>query len=467
MAKDIGFVRASQRRGAVLLLGSALVLAAAVAPAQRGFGTASQTAPPVKERTLSDRFPDKPSLPPDFTIPVEPLGFVAPGPFFLGSRNSLASLDFLGEDRLLFTFRVPGLLHRDLLSGQDSDERQIRALVLSLPQGAVEAEASWTVHDRARYLWPLNDGRFLLRDRNTLYQGDASLKLKPLFDFPGSLLWLEFDPAQQLLVTNSREPAAKPATSAASADRSSSAGSTASQALNPSTASADITTDEDAESSDAPPDLVVRILRRASGQVMLVSRVRTAVHLPISSQGYLENLRADGPNWLLNLSYFTGGSKLLGRVQSTCEPDNQFLTEQLILVSACGPTEESTLVALTAAGQTLWISRASLNEVWPLRAVAANGSRLAWETLDTTHSVDSLEPIEGGDIKEQSVAILDAATGDIVIVSPVSPILDAGGNVAISPSGRRVALLNAGAIQIFDLPAPPAPPTTLPAPTPR
>lgn len=204
MAKDIGFVRASQRRGAVLLLGSALVLAAAVAPAQRGFGTASQTAPPVKERTLSDRFPDKPSLPPDFTIPVEPLGFVAPGPFFLGSRNSLASLDFLGEDRLLFTFRVPGLLHRDLLSGQDSDERQIRALVLSLPQGAVEAEASWTVHDRARYLWPLNDGRFLLRDRNTLYQGDASLKLKPLFDFPGSLLWLEFDPAQQLLVTNSR-----------------------------------------------------------------------------------------------------------------------------------------------------------------------------------------------------------------------------------------------------------------------
>ena len=38
-------------------------------------------------------------------------------------------------------------------------------------------------------------------------------------------------------------------------------------------------------------------------------------------------------------------------------------------------------------------------------------------------------------------------------------ILDAGGNVAISPSGRRVALLNAGAIQVFDLP----PATPLPA----
>jgi hypothetical protein len=39
---------------------------------------------------------------------------------------------------------------------------------------------------------------------------------------------------------------------------------------------------------------VVRILRRATGEVMLVSRVRTAVHLPINTMGYLENLRGQG-----------------------------------------------------------------------------------------------------------------------------------------------------------------------------
>jgi len=39
--------------------------------------------------------------------------------------------------------------------------------------------------------------------------------------------------------------------------------------------------------------------------------------------------------------------------------------------------------------------------------------------------------------------------------SPLTPILDGGGNVAISPSGQRVAILNAGAIQVFQLPAPP------------
>ena len=48
-----------------------------------------------------------PSQPPAFAIPVEPLGFFAPGAFYQGQRESLVSLDFLDEDRLLFTSPVP------------------------------------------------------------------------------------------------------------------------------------------------------------------------------------------------------------------------------------------------------------------------------------------------------------------------------------------------------------------------
>jgi hypothetical protein len=53
------------------------------------------------------------------------------------------------------------------------------------------------------------------------------------------------------------------------------------------------------------------------------------------------------------------------------------------------------------------------------------------------------------------VRVFDAASGNVALEAPASPPLDGGGNVAISPSGRRVAVLNAGAIQVFDLPAPP------------
>jgi len=146
---------------------------------------------------------------------------------------------------------------------------------------------------------------------------------------------------------------------------------------------------------------------------------------------------------------------MLGSVESACDPDDSFLSENEILIVGCNSEGASKLVAMTTEGRTLWISQAPETEVWPQLTVAPNGSRLAWTTLDTGRSVNAFAPMDSEDVKEQSVTIFDAATGDISLVSPLSPILDIGGNVAISPFGRRVALLNAGAIQVFELPAAP------------
>ena len=123
-------------------LGLALVVAGAFfisipgARAQQGSPAAPVVERPhgLKERMIPDRFPAQPSQPPNWSIPVEPLGFSQPGPIYMGSRNTLVSLDFISEDKLLFTFRVPGLLHRDAANAEGSDERQIRAVVLALPQ---------------------------------------------------------------------------------------------------------------------------------------------------------------------------------------------------------------------------------------------------------------------------------------------------------------------------------------------
>jgi hypothetical protein len=425
-------------------------------PAQSVAPARSPAAPPVKERFLVGKFPAKPSLPPAWSIPVAPLGFKAPGAIYLGSRNALATLDFLDENHLLFTFRVPGLLHRDTTNGQDSDERQIRAVVLTLPQGTVEAETLWTVHDRVRYLWMLKNGHFLLRDRNKLLVGDPALVLKPFLDFPGPLLRLELDPAQKFMVTNSREPVAEPQKPGLGPSPGSPATGPGHWSGGPSTAQTSVTSDEDSDTAEGDhPEMVVRILRRESGEVMLVSRVRSIIHLPINSTGYIENLRGRGTQWVLNLGYFTGGSRMLGSVDSACEPDDNFVSEQEILVTGCGPGGESKLIAMSTEGRTLWVSQAPSTEIWPQLTVAPNGSRLAWATLDVNHAVNSYASIGAEDVKEQSVTVFDAASGDIALVTPLAPILDAGGNVAISPSGRRVAVINAGAIQVFELPPPP------------
>jgi hypothetical protein len=391
-----------------------------------------------KERPLAERLPQKPSIPPSLTIPAEPLGFSAPGPIYLGQRNCMASLDFLDENRLLFTFRVPGLMHRES-SSEWTDERQIRAVVLALPAGTVTAEGLWTVHDRVRYLWMLKGGHFLLRDKDGIKEGDATLNLKPLLHFPGPLLWMEMDPSKQYLVTNSQEP---PETEQRPGDVAS-----------PPTAQASMTVDGQ---TFGTPNLVVRILRIDTGQVMLVSRARAAVHLPINSEGYVESLRGNGEQWILNLDHFTGGSTVLGRVNSVCPPNIDFISQRELLVTACDNMGGHRLVAMSTDGHRLWEDTISSQAIWPLLVMAPDGSRLVRETLAVNHEINAYAPLDTEDIKGQLIRVLDAANGKVAMEAPATPPLDAGGNVAISPSGQRVALLNAGALEVFDLPAPPS-----------
>jgi hypothetical protein len=445
-------------------LAAAALCAQSPVPAQEMIN-APEPSHATRPRVLAGRLPDKPSQPPAFNIAVGPLGFSAPGAFYLGQRTSMVSLDFLDEDRLLFTFRVPGLIHREV---GDENERQIRAVLLKLPEGTVEAEALWTVHDRARYLWMLKDGHFLLRDQRELETGDASLELKPYLRFPGPLLRLDTDPTQQFLVTGSREPVEPtPATRHPSNQPPS---------LHPGGQSS-LTSDHDSvglgtpETAETPqmeeqkppeqPDLVVRILRRSSGEVILVSRTRTAIHLPINADGYLESLRARGNGWLLNLRSFSGGNTILGRVDSACSPLFDFVSQQEVLVTGCTSSGAGDLTAIRTDGRHLWEAVSADTTVWPLIVRAPDGLRLARETLVLPTPVSTRAPLDADQIKGQLVDVFDTADGNIALETTASPALDAGGNVAISPSGRRVAVLNGGQIQIFKLP--PAPP--LPAPT--
>ena len=394
------------------------------------------------ERSHPDRLPQRPSVPPAVAIPVDPLGFSAPGAIYLGQRFSHVSLDFLDEEHLLFTFRVPGLIHRQpQRNGEDeSEERHIKAVVLELPSGAVQAEAVWTVHDHFRYLWMLKDGQFLVRDRDDLRLGDASLELKPFLHFPGHVLQVATDPATDLLVTNSREPVTK------APDGSDTPGGRA---------AADVAPDRDpGKAPEAVPEMVVRILRRDSGKVILVSRVRSVVHLPINSAGYLELLPGRGDGWVVTLNSFSGGTSKLGEVDSTCTPAYDFVSEREFVVTTCTRQDVRSLVAMETDGRHLWEDVPSSSPVWPVLVHGADGSRLARESLAVNHPVNAYSPISFDDVRGQVVEVFDTATGKIALDAPASPILDAGGNVAISPSGRQVAILNAGAIQVFDLPLP-------------
>jgi len=366
-------------------------------------------------------------------------------------HQSLVSLDFIGEDRILFTFRVPRLMQRDAADNSDDKKQQIQALVLSLPTGKIESRATWTVPDRSRYLWMLSDGHFLLRVADGLDEGDAELQMKPNLRVPGRLLWIEMDPGQQIMITNSLEPAnasQKPG------------GQSLSEPKSPATEPAAATTD--AQKPDGQSVLLARTQKLATGEVIRESRVpwtNQNSDWPMNSEGYLENSRDRADQWLLKLNSFSGGSQVLTHLESTCPPTYNFVSESELLLMTCDPDSGWTLRAMSTRGDSLWEARTALNAMSPLLVTASNGLRVARETMLLKRSVDKYKRMVGTrDFQGQTVKVFNAADGKMVLESPLTPIFDGGGNVAISPTGQRVAILNAGAIQVFQLPAPTAVP---------
>ena len=107
-----------------------------------------------------------PRIDPAMRIPVAPLGFQPPGTSVSTDRTSVLSLSFLDQDHLLFTFRVAGLMKRLPDCPRDDEDQLIRAVVLELPSGKAVAQTEWRMHDYGRYLWPLTDGRVIVRQRD-------------------------------------------------------------------------------------------------------------------------------------------------------------------------------------------------------------------------------------------------------------------------------------------------------------
>jgi hypothetical protein len=431
-------------------------------------GPTPQLSKPAAKKHGKHADPASDGVQPAFTIPVGPLGFAPPAQFYLGDRLSQVSLNFLDESTLLFTFRVPGLIAREPVTpGQTAsseiiqEERNIRALVLSLPGGKVTAEAVWRLHDFAPYLWMLHDHRFLLRDRNQLKSGDASLHLEPFLRFPGPVKYVELDPTERLLVAETVEA---PAVESGQSDQDGIHATPDAQAEVAGPPSVIPGRGSDSHKHEPEHQSLLRILRMDDRKVLLFTRTDGGVvHLPLDGDGFYEASRGSGVNWNINYRDFSGAEDPVMQVASTCYPTLDVLSPGVVLASACTDVGGRKLIALTRDRRRLWEAAIPPTRVWPLLVRAADSPRMARASLDVSHPVAPTNPLDPEDIRGQTIQVYDVATGSVVLTGPASPVLDGGGGFALSPSGRRFAVLNDGAIQVFDLKAVPAVPSAAPS----
>lgn len=373
---------------------------------------------------------------PSARIDTVPLDYHPLSSFYLMSRSSSSSLDFIDSEHLLFTFRVTGLLKRLSECQPDDEDQLIRALVVHLPDGKIERSAEWRMHDRGRYLWALGNGKFMVRRRDSLEITDASLETQPFLQSSSPLRLVKLSPDGRLLLV---ETDLEKHTEEEHRRLAEAAG---------------------AEGIFGPrEDVLLTVLRISDRSIVLRARSLSISDLPIISEGYIETLAAQGDHWMLRYQPFSGEPTVIANVASSCRPNENPLNDQTTAVSVCANRgDDHIMQAISLQGKTLWTYRWDSHYIWPTTASSESGRRIAFSTLRVAHPLSTYDPFDESEVQAQRVDVLDTATGRVELTQYATPVLSAGQNYALSPDGDRFAVLRDDAIEIYNLP--PAAPET-------
>jgi hypothetical protein len=374
--------------------------------------------------------PALPAIQPTASIAVTPLGYQPPSDAYLTARPSFVSLDFVDENHLLFTFHKAGLLKRMPDCPPDDQDQGIIAQVIEIPGGKVVRNTEWRMHDRGRYLWPIRNGHFLVRQHDSLYETDDSLELKPFLEFSQRLLSVRISPDKRLLIAQVRAERHTPEEH----ER--------------------LETQADAIGAPRPKeDVELLVIDIATRGVIGKSHISHTTDLPVVSDGYIEVLPGKKNQWMIRYSPFHGDGRELSMVPSTCDPSVTLLSSDVALFFTCDEENQSHPVyAYSLEGKKVWNQVWETRYIWPTFSTAENGTRFAFSSLALSHPVSTFDPIGDADVTAQVVGVFDTSSGQLRLVRNATPVTSAGQNYAMSPSGNRFAVLRNGELEVYDLP---------------
>lgn len=400
-------------------------------------------APPVTAAVRGER-----KQVPSYQISLEALGFPGVSPTFLGSGSSMLTLHYLDDTHLLLTFSLRTLVPRLPGDPETDDDRLVAAEVVDLPSGKIAARTQWHMHDHARYLWSLGQGRFILRIGTALYA------LAPLAN-------LGTDQPFQLQTFPNRGAG-----------------------LNTILVSPDngLVTMETAVKDERQSAMTVGDVARVSDTRMLIDFFRIhgdgsstsplvvahagtvqaprPLYLPIDAEGYLWADETGSGHWSLTFDEFSGKSAGLGSLDSSCWPRLQMVSpSEFVALSCRGGDDRIKIASFGLDGHETW--EESLGDFGaPTFAFAPLAGRFALSHVSTSGAAAAVAPpfapATGGGIPEdtshQEVRVYQNASGDLLLKAECSPVIKTAENFDLAPDGSQLALVRQGNIVIYKLP---------------
>ncbi len=386
---------------------------------------------------------------PPLRIPLDDLGFQSLPAQFLLNGSSMFTVHFVDQKHLLLTFVTHRLIPRLPDEPEDDRDRVVDAVLLDLPSGHVLARTSWHLHDHAQYLWNLGGGHFLLRIRDTLTTFAPLVNLatgQPFTQRPflvsseRRLAALIVSPDNDFLIIESikRAPVNKtPKT----------------PLFGPSQSLAPMLKERDpvqinfyrlrsTETSDAVQAAFAGIVQSDS-----------TGDIPASTAGFLAVIDQGHQHYAFDFHSYAGKVAELSPFDSSCSPAPIFVSHSEFIAFGCrGGQVRQQVGGFNMRGEEMWEQGIFGDYISPSLAYAPAGGRFALSRILLKNSVIADQPLSSDEVNAQAVIVYQTGTGKQLLRADCSPIERAGQNFTLSPDGLSLAVVHAGAIEIYSLP---------------
>jgi hypothetical protein len=131
----------------------------------------------------------------NYRLPITNLGFAANANRPVTSFGYGATLTYLDESNLLFTFDPHKLRHRVGVGILNEPVRTVRAVLIDPKTHAIKHVYEWEIYGQGQYLWPAGPGRILVHVNRQLSLLGPTLKPIQTLPLEGTLDWASVSPS--------------------------------------------------------------------------------------------------------------------------------------------------------------------------------------------------------------------------------------------------------------------------------
>ena len=407
-------------------------------------------------------------------IAMADLGYQSVLPRYLLAGDSMFTVHFVDEKHLLFTYTTHGLIQRLPDAEPDDQDRNVAAVLLEVPSGRVLARTEWHLRDHARYLWPLEHGRFLLRIRDhlTIFAPLANLdsghafKAEEQVQTSRHLGFISISPTGDLLTVETipkPKPVEKLVGGAASAAAlaATQAGAAGPPNLQRRT--------EPPEAETPPPSIRVEVNffrmkwePAGSGKLVLESaghlRTRSMIEVPADGAGFIDIKRESRGVYLFDfMSHGTGKRIELSPMDTTCAPRPYLVSPTDFFAVGCrGDVTHQQVEAFNLRGEATWISAFQERGYFLSFRAAPAAGRFALSRTTLVSGATGGEEIQVSLVPEnvsaQEVTFIQNSSGRVLFRTLTTPFQRAGQNFDLSPDGLQAVVVRAEKIELYRLP---------------